>query len=345
MEKVTNGNKTGEGAKAEEALKLRMLEKQVVDDLGITESPCSKRLHEIKNNAGDKKLVTPRVAEYVEMLALSEHHFFGKEEKKLAIEAYAQILTKNPDFAEYKIYDFLKFLRESLREGAFYSEGYEHRTLGALEVISSSLDELKKSAEKFTDPDSRKMHSWDWDMRSGVFLCLGSPLLRVRGKAEEIIANKFGISNKTLREIPKEILSAPYSPDKWHPLTTLAWLNEYTYDTDATFSQIINNIKSTSLEFVYARTEDLSDLKATGSEKARYVGICCALYKEIEEQGAEGNPRWGEVLDEIFNKKVKKLVKEGASIKEVEGRLEEILAEMRTKRVEEFKTAAFQILE
>lgn len=341
---VQDSKKTGEGAKAEEALKLRMLEKQVVDDLGITDSPCSRRLYEIKNNAGDKKLVTPRVAEYVEMLALSEHHLLGKE-RKLAIEAYAQVLTKNPDFAEYKIYDFLKFLGESLREGAFYSGMYEHRTLGALEVISSSLDELKKSAEKFVGPDSLKMHSWDWDMRSEVFLCLGSPLLHVRGKAEETIANKFGISNKTLREIPKEILSAPYSPDKRHPLTTLAWLNEYTYDTDVTFSQIINNMKRTSLEFVYARTEDLSNLKATGSEKARYVGVCCALYKEIEEQGAEGNPRWGEVLDEIFNKKVPKLLKEGASIKEVEGRLEEILAEMRTKKIEEFKIAAFQILE
>jgi hypothetical protein len=313
-----------------------MREKQVVDDLGITESPCSKRLYEIKNNAGDKGLVTPHVAEYVEMLALSEHHLLGKE-RKLAIEAYAQILTKNPDFAEYKIYDFLKFLRESLREGTFYSGMYEHRTSGALEVISSSLDELQKS--------TKGAKEYDWDMRSEVFLCLGSPLLGVRGKAEEIIANKFGISNKTLREIPKEILSAPYLPDKRHPLTTLAWLNEYTYDTDVTFSQIINNMKSTSLEFVYARTEDLSDLKATGSEKARYVGVCCALYKEIEKQGAEGNPRWGEVLDEIFNKKVPKLLKEGASIKEVEGRLEEILAEMRTKKIEEFKIAAFQILE
>lgn len=159
----------------------KLHEQQVLQNLRSYESKSTTQLNLILNDAGNRRMLTPKVIHEVETLMVNE----GRDQP-LATETYVKILAKNPDLQKEGAKQFLGVAQFEL--------SLNRDVLGNNpEVKKAFLRGLYASVEGFNDLDST--------MRTRIFECLGAPSLAVRNEAVRLIENKFTISTDVTREI------------------------------------------------------------------------------------------------------------------------------------------------
>ncbi|NYZ76168.1 hypothetical protein H0N98_02865 [Candidatus Micrarchaeota archaeon] len=159
----------------------KLHEQQVLQNLHNPESQRTMQLKLILNDAGNKRMLTPKVIREVEILMVNE----GRDQA-LATETYVKILAKNPDLQKEGTKQFL---------GVAQFELSLNRDMvgNNPEVKVAFLRGLYANVEGFYDLDST--------MRARIFECLGAPSLAVRNEAVRLIENKFKISTDVTRQI------------------------------------------------------------------------------------------------------------------------------------------------
>lgn len=312
------------------------MRQNAIDQLDDPETSV-RQLTELYNKPEDRRRVTPRVIDRVgdffskkELLGLSKEKDASARKNKesqiiLAINSYAAMLNKNPDFVSDERVDRLVELSKE--------RNVDIRKIFLRRVCTpiKGLDEL------------------DRDVRGRIFALLDHPNEGVRKEARTTIEYRFGVSEKLSEEMLK--FNSNQRMDMYMRMANLSWeLDRVGLDAHAVFSQIEKMVKHidkqeySDVKFIIYASENLLGREGRVNWYNECLDKSYALYKEIGSKVGEGSKAFGEIVHGMFVERIPEMAMK-MGYERLSKRLDEVMDEVKKQKPEVFAHSAFYVLE